>query len=355
MRHNLFIQPEVFKFDFESDALETGFDEFESLDNEAMVGGIPEKDYLRWIQGSLNMYFKKTGLRPPLVADGKDTADFRNAVELFNAEAWGRSKNKQIDVKFQDALIKVNEANSGYLSWLRTQLNKLDYEYLTMAYGKNEKPTWAIKEFQRDYNGKFGFTLVNDGFVGAKTHLALLHATKRVKPKPESRDSLKCEAVKRAPVGKLAKSKAERDQLICLRDFLARKMCGAKIDDQYRQYSFVSHFGNEYRCDKKVNIQSLKRSKPLSAVKFFLKACTDFDDPDHIATCIKGVHDALLCYVEVVQRWAYEMTATGDAPLKDYTECGWILELQKVATRTRFESIYKCFKPLIDSAATQCV
>ncbi|MCI0561309.1 MAG: hypothetical protein MN733_22715, partial [Nitrososphaera sp.] len=173
MRHNLFIQPEVFKFDFESYALETGFDEFESLDNEAMVGGIPEKDYLRWIQFSLNMYFKKTR-RPPLVVDGKDTADFRNAVELFNAEAWGRSKNKQIDVKFQDALIKVNEANSGYLSWLRTKLDKLGYEHLTMAYGTHEKPTWAIKEFQRDYNGKFGFTLVNDGFVGAKTHLALL-------------------------------------------------------------------------------------------------------------------------------------------------------------------------------------
>lgn len=352
MQQDLLIQPAPFDYEFESDVHETGFDTFETVETEARVGGIPEKDYLRWIQFSLNMYFKKTGLRPPLIEDGKDTADFRNAVELFNAKAWGRSKNKQIDVKFQDALIKVNEANSGYLNWLRTKLDKLGYEHLTMAYGAHEKPTWAIKEFQRDYDGKFGFTLVRDGFVGAKTHLVLLHATKAPKPKP---DSLKCEAVKRAPVGKLAKNKAERERLICLRDFLARKMCGAKIDDQYRQYWFVSHFGQEYRCDEKVNIQSLKRSKPLSALKFFLKACTDFDDPDHIATCIKKVHDSLLCYVEVMQRWAYEMAATGDAPLKDYTECGWILDLQQAATRTRFESIYKCFKPLIDSAATQCV
>lgn len=191
MTNVLFIRPEP--FEFELDAFETGFDEFknefgalETFESEAMVGGIPEEDYLRWIQGSLNMYFEKTG-RAKVKADGKDTADFRKAVEVFNKEAWGRSKNDKIDVTFQDALIKVNEANIVYLNWIRKQLDKLRYEHLTMAYGAHEKPTWAIKEFQADYDGKFGFALVNDGNVGAKTHLALLHAIKEIKSKPPHR------------------------------------------------------------------------------------------------------------------------------------------------------------------------
>jgi hypothetical protein len=186
MGQNHFIQPEPLEFEFETPFGEFGsefdkFDSFETLESEAMVGGIPEKDYLRWVQFSLNMYFKKTGLRPPLVEDGKDTADFRNAVELFNAKAWGRSKNKQIDTKFQDALIMVNEANSGYLKWLRKQLDKLGFAGFTGAYAAHEKPTKAIEEFQRIYSGKYGFSLVMDGFVGAKTHLALLHAIKEIK------------------------------------------------------------------------------------------------------------------------------------------------------------------------------
>ncbi|MBX3304991.1 MAG: hypothetical protein KF751_02950 [Nitrospira sp.] len=187
MRGNILIQPEPFEFDLESDVLETGFNEFENfeaLESEAVVGGIPEKDYLRWVQFSLNMYFKKMGLRALLVEDGKDSANFRNAVELFNTRAWGRSENKHIDTKFQDAIIKVNEANSGYLKWLRTQLDKLGFAPFTVVYPANEKPTKAIAEFQRIYSGKYGFSLEQDGFVGAKTHLALLYAIKRANPEP---------------------------------------------------------------------------------------------------------------------------------------------------------------------------
>ncbi len=187
MRQELIAQPEPFKFDLESDALETSFEEFENYEaseSEAMIGGIPQKDYLRWIQFSLNMYFKKTGLRAPLIEDGKDSADFRNAVELFNARAWGRSKNKQIDEKFQDALIRVNETNSGYLKWLRAQLDRLGFAPFTVVYLAHEKPTKAIEEFQRIHSKKYGFSLEKDGFIGAKTHLALLHAIKRLSPKP---------------------------------------------------------------------------------------------------------------------------------------------------------------------------
>ncbi len=155
----------------------------EDPETEELFGGISEKDYLRWAQFSLNMYFKKKGLRGPIIEDGKDTVAFRNAVELFNKKATSRWKNRELDRKTQDALIRENERNSGYLIWLRTQLNKLGYDHLTKAYGVHEKPTAAIKEFQGDYNGQFGLTLVQDGFVGAKTHLAILHANKPLKPK----------------------------------------------------------------------------------------------------------------------------------------------------------------------------
>ena len=63
-----YFEPEAFTFeDYES-----SFEIFERPDYEATVGGIPERDYLRWVQFSLNMYFKKTALRGPVAEDGKE-------------------------------------------------------------------------------------------------------------------------------------------------------------------------------------------------------------------------------------------------------------------------------------------
>lgn len=181
-----------YEFNFEAQPFDaySEFEDKEQWDNDfemKMIGGISERDYIRWVQFSLNMYFKKTGFHRALIEDGKDTIDFRNAVEFFNSTATGRQKHSKIDEKTQDALIKANEHNSGYLYWLRTQLNKLGYAPLTVAYKSNEKPTSAIKAFQKIYDGSFGLSLRQDGFVGAKTHLALLHAIKQLKPKPTSK------------------------------------------------------------------------------------------------------------------------------------------------------------------------
>ena len=183
MRYGSFLEPEAFAFEDR----ESGFEIFEAPDYEAAVGGIPERDYLRWMQFSLNMYFKKTALRGPVTEDGKDSTEFRDALELFNAKATGRKGYRGIDERTQDALIIANEQNAGYLAWLRTQLDRLGLTAFTTRYAANEKPTAAITTFQDIYNGVSGFSLVQDGFVGAKTHLAILRAIHALKPKPKPR------------------------------------------------------------------------------------------------------------------------------------------------------------------------
>lgn len=146
---------------------------------------VPDKDYLRWVQGSLNLYLEKKGRSERTTADGKDSAGYRKAVKLFKTLAKIKPVDDKVDEKTQNELIRSNESNPKYLAWLRTALDKAGYPHLTIAYGKHEKPVAAIREFQRDYTGRFGFSLNADSFVGAKTHLALLHALHSLKPKPK--------------------------------------------------------------------------------------------------------------------------------------------------------------------------
>lgn len=148
------------------------------------AGSVPDKDYLRWIQGALNLFFEKTGRSERVKANGEDSAEYRKAVKLFKSLAKVKPVDDKVDEKTQNALILANESNQKYLAWLRTALDKLGYAYLTSVYEKHEKPVAAIREFQKDYDGRFGFKLYADGFVGAKTHIALLHALRPPKPTP---------------------------------------------------------------------------------------------------------------------------------------------------------------------------
>ena len=215
MRYGSFLEPEAFAFEDR----ESGFEIFEAPDYEAAVGGIPERDYLRWMQFSLNMYFKKTALRGPVAEDGKDSTEFRDALELFNAKATGRKGYRGIDERTQDALILANEQNAGYLAWLRTQFDRLGLTAFTTRYAANEKPTAAITTFQDIYNGVSGFSLVQDGFVGAKTHLAILRAIHALKPKPKPPERCTiCDIIRIAPVDDLAANEAEKAAEITLVD-----------------------------------------------------------------------------------------------------------------------------------------
>ena len=168
-----YFEPEAFTFeDYES-----SFEIFERPDYEATVGGTG-RAYLRWAQFSLNMYFKKTALRGPVAEDGEELTELRDAVEFFNANATGRKRYRDIDKRTQDALIIANEQNAGYLAWLRTQ-STAGPTGIPRRYAANQKPTTAITTFQGIYNGVFGFSLVEDGFDGAKTPLALTALMRR--------------------------------------------------------------------------------------------------------------------------------------------------------------------------------
>ncbi|MEC4812572.1 MAG: hypothetical protein SAK29_04765 [Scytonema sp. PMC 1069.18] len=331
------------------------FDRFEIDLELEKVGGIPKRDYLRWIQFSLNMYFKKTALHPSIVEDGVDTKNFRNAVEFFNERATGRKNNREIDKKTQNKLIFANEQNSGYLNWLKTQLNKLGYAPLTINYGANEKPTSAIVAFQKTYDGTFGFSLKPDGFVGAKTHLALLHAIKRLKPKlvkPSASCEL-CNLVQTAPVDELATSKHERERLLCLRDFIAEALKGKKVDDRYWTYPFETLLGQILPCSyvgqKNSQGISFKNKRTIMAIKRFKHMVGDSKDKQTIAKAIKRIHDDILCQLNSL---SYAVTtALGESPNRwESPECVEARMLLAQSVKHYPESIFKCFRKLLLSS-----
>jgi hypothetical protein len=326
------------------------------------VGGIPIRDYLKWVQFSLNMYFKKT-IPPPsieLKVNGEDTTSFRNAVELFNKQATGRKNNRTIDEKMQNRLIIENEQNSGYLKWLKEQLNKLGYAAFTIGYGANQKPTSAIVKFQEAYDRFFGFSLKRDGFVGAKTHLALLLAVKRLQPKPvkPSKSCEICDLVRTAPVDSLATSKDERDRLLCLRDFIVEALEGKKVDDRYWTYPFETFLGQILSCSYvgKKNSQgiSFRDKRMIRARERFKHLVGVSTNKEVIAKAIKRIHDDILCQLNSL---SYATTTSlGDSPNKwEASECLEARMLLKQSAKQYPKSIFKCFhKFLLLSFSTSC-
>lgn len=350
---------ERFNFEFESPFGKSGnsFQIFESLDYEAMAGSIPERDYLRWVQFSLNMYFKKSGLRGPIAENGKDSVALRDALQLFNAKTTGRKKYRDIDERTQNALILANEHNTGYLAWLRTQLDLLGLAGLTTRYTPTEKPTLAIKAFQRIWNGHpvVGFALKIDGFVGAKTHLAILraiHALKPPKPKPpKPPEACKlCDMILIAPVDELAANDAEVSRLRCLRKFLADALSGKKLDDRYWTYPFETYLGQILPCSfvgqKNTVGISFKNKKMKSALQVFKHKTGSSPDKKNIAQAIKAIHDDILCQINSL---SYTIAvALGDLSERWETlECVEARMLQRLSVNKRPESVFKCFRDLL--------
>ena len=74
--------------------------------------------YIRWVQRALN----NSGLC--LTVDGKDTQVYREAVKRFR-DSVGLTPGDKVDVTTQDALIKANERNLGYVLWLQMALAHL--------------------------------------------------------------------------------------------------------------------------------------------------------------------------------------------------------------------------------------
>lgn len=354
MRQYFLIQPEPFEFQSSFGKFENNFQIFGSLDYEAMVGGIPERDYLRWVQLSLNMYFKKTGLHRLIAENGRDSVEFRDALQLFNAKTTGRKKYRDIDERTQNALILANERNTGYLVWLRAQLDLLGLAGLTTRYTPTEKPTLAIKEFQRIWNGSpvVGFSLKIDGFIGAKTHLAILRAVHALKPPKPSEVCKICNIIRIAPVEELTANDEEVSRLRCLRKFLADALNGKKLDDRYWIYPFETYLGQILPCSfvgrKNTVGISFKNKKTKSAVQVFKEKMGDTSDKGKIAKAIKAIHDDILCQINSL---SYTITvALGESPDRWGTlECTEARMLQRLSVNKRPESIFKCYRDLLSN------
>jgi hypothetical protein len=136
------------------------------------VGTISSSDYLKWVQRSLNRLYK---IRIP--TDGKDSNAYRTALRKFNAEYSGRDYS-DVDERTQNDLISVNAAPGSYVAWVIRALNAVGAGPLPVSDAYNSAVVSAIKKFQ----GRPGLGIKVDGYVGAKTELALIKASALLPP-----------------------------------------------------------------------------------------------------------------------------------------------------------------------------
>lgn len=132
-------------------------------------GNISSSDYLKWAKRSLNRILK---IRLPI--NGTKTSQYRQAIaqlqKKLNYPATG-----EINQKLQNALIVRNEEDADYLVWVQRMLNKVVKAALEIDGVKGKNTKAAIRAFQRQYDGQLkGLKLGADGFIGAKTELALI-------------------------------------------------------------------------------------------------------------------------------------------------------------------------------------
>jgi len=135
-----------------------------------------ERDYVMWVQRSLNRLLELV-----MIVDGNDTnRNYRRAVERFNKTFVNKTLDAGIDdvgVVTQDALIRENENDFNYMTWVQIQLIVLGYVNLAPTNGmKDIKTRNAIKDFQKSHK------LKRDGFIGFKTETALINDTRQPPP-----------------------------------------------------------------------------------------------------------------------------------------------------------------------------
>ncbi len=131
-----------------------------------MATGISARDYVRWVQRSLNRLFGAG-----LIVDGATSAEYYEWVTEFK---WSRRlpANNVMDEAAQNELIKANHKDPMYVLWVQEALVKSAAGYelkVDGAFGPNTKA--CLQSFQA-YMG-----LVDDGWMGAKTETKLIEVT----------------------------------------------------------------------------------------------------------------------------------------------------------------------------------
>lgn len=131
-----------------------------------MASGISARDYIRWVQRSLNRLFDAG-----LIVDGATSADYYEWVKEFK---WSRGlpADNVVDEGAQNALIKANHKEPVYVMWAQEALVKSGAGYDLKVDGIfGNKTKTSLQSFQA-YND-----LVDDGWLGAKTETKLIEVT----------------------------------------------------------------------------------------------------------------------------------------------------------------------------------
>lgn len=134
-----------------------------------------ETDYITWVQRSLNRLVDTA-----IVVNGKASKKYRRAVEKFNRNFVIAPLDAPIDdvgVVTQDTIIRENETDYNYMTWVQIMLIVLGYTNLAPTSGiKDLKTRNAVKSFQRSHR------LKADGFIGFRTETAIVNDTKQPPP-----------------------------------------------------------------------------------------------------------------------------------------------------------------------------
>src|SRR5262245_49084706 len=114
----------------------------------ATTAPLTSKDYIGWVQRSLNRVLSKSE-----VTDGIDDLSYRDLIQKFQKKE-SLTETREIHPVDQDRLIKLNHADQGYMRWVRDTIRNLGVIELA--------DQQAISAFQKSVG------LGSDGWVGAK-------------------------------------------------------------------------------------------------------------------------------------------------------------------------------------------
>jgi len=146
------------------------------------VGTISDSNYIKWVQRSLNRLYNSD-----LAIDGTKSSKYKAMVRQFNNDYLYRDDDR-VDEQTQNELIYLNSADGDYVEWLGKAINKAGFGPVAIARVLDTPLVNAIKAFQ----GKQRPKIKADGYVGAKTELALIKASGLYPPgKPRPKPTVK--------------------------------------------------------------------------------------------------------------------------------------------------------------------
>jgi hypothetical protein len=142
---------------------------------------ISQVEYINWVKRSLNRLY---GAKLVSDAAGSTTGEYRTLVERFQKEN-GLKADGEVNKATQDALIKANESNRGYMVWVHRALESdpvFSDPPLTTPTSAGSFKSNGMRLGIRSFQNRRKRDLAVDGFVGAKTESRLIQACKCLPP-----------------------------------------------------------------------------------------------------------------------------------------------------------------------------